>query len=117
MKSMPHGFPWLILVPLPNLPLVGWGATSQGQNQASQVNMKLEVNSNPPSVGPRHLSLVLTDSKDQPIDRAELEVTWHMDHTGMERLRAKARVEAISGYDFQFAQRFKCSAIGNRGCQ
>lgn len=64
--------------------------------------MRLEVDPNPPDVGPSHLTVTLTGADGMPVNGANLEIEGSMTHAGMQPLRAKARAGAGGTYEAPF---------------
>gem|GEM_PF-1669754 len=68
----------------------------------SSVNMTLEIEPNPPGVGPSHLTITLTDPAGQPIEGAAVQIEGAMGHAGMSPRWAKARPAANGSYEAPF---------------
>jgi len=92
----------LILVLLLSVALAGCTSTGEQQDQARNVSITLEVNPNPPHVGPGHLALTLTDAAGVPIDGASLAIEGTMAHAGMQPRRARARAGTDGKYETPF---------------
>ena len=96
---------WLLIYLLPlSLGLVSCSSASADHQQVQVVatNVKLEVEPNPPEVGPSHLTVTLTDPSGAPIEGADLEIEGMMNHDGMQPRRAKARAGADGTYEAPF---------------
>jgi hypothetical protein len=86
-----------------SISLASCGGVNQRQRlPQSKVNMRFEVDPNPPAVGPSHLTIVLTDGNGLPIDGANVEIKADMSHDGMQPLRAKTRTGADGTYETPF---------------
>jgi hypothetical protein len=92
-----------ILMPLALLSLVLAGCgVSQPPAPASELNVTLEVEPNPPGVGPGHLTVTLTDSAGKAIEGGGLEIEGSMRHDGMRPRWAKAKAGSEGKYEAPF---------------
>lgn len=84
-----------------SLALAGCGF-SQPLAPASDVTMTLEVEPNPPGVGPSRLTVSLTDSAGRPVEGGSLEIEGNMGHAGMQPRWAKAKAGGQGKYEAPF---------------
>ena len=93
----------LILLLLAGLASTGCGASSQAQSlPPATVNMTLEVDPNPPAVGPSHLTVMLSEEDGTLLEVADLTITGTMAHDGMQPRFAKAKTTAAGTYESPF---------------
>lgn len=64
--------------------------------------MKLEVDPNPPAVGPSHLTILLTDAAGQPVAGSQLKIEGTMAHAGMQPRLAQAKAGTNGKYEAPF---------------
>lgn len=82
---------------------VGGCRRSSSQNEAaSDINMALTVEPTAPVVGSAILHITLTDTNDEPINDASLEIRGDMAHAGMEPLLASVDAGQAGVYEVPF---------------
>ncbi|MCL4301474.1 MAG: FixH family protein [Anaerolineae bacterium] len=91
----------ILLLALLSLVLAGCGV-SQPPAPASGVAMTLEVEPNPPGVGPSHLTVILADSAGKPIEGGSLKIEGSMSHDGMQPRLARAKAGSEGKYEAPF---------------
>lgn len=79
----------IILALLVSLTLAGCGRTSQQADQATDVNIGLSVNPDPPGVGATRLGVSVTGADGAPIEGARLQIRGDMSHAGMQPVLAE----------------------------
>ena len=94
----------IVLVSLTVLSLfIGGCRRSLSQNElASDVNMALTVEPAAPVVGSATLRITLTDTNDEPINDASLEIRGDMTHPGMEPVLASIDAGQAGVYEVPF---------------
>lgn len=94
----------IVLVSLTVLSLfIGGCRRSLSQNElASDVNMALTVEPAAPVVGSATLRITLTDTNDEPINDASLEIRGDMTHAGMEPVLASIDAGQAGVYEVPF---------------
>ena len=94
----------IVLVSLTVLSLfIGGCRRSLSQNElASDVNMALTVEPAAPVVGSATLRITLTDTNDEPINDASLEIRGAMTHAGMEPVLASIDAGQAGVYEVPF---------------
>lgn len=83
--------------------IVGGCRRSSSQNEsASDINMTLAVEPTAPVVGSATLRITLTDTNDEPINDASLEIRGDMTHAGMEPVLASVDAGQAGVYEVPF---------------
>lgn len=91
----------ILLLALLSLLLAGCGVSQPPAPEAG-VTMTLEVEPNPPGVGPSHLTVTLADSAGKPIEGGSLEIEGSMSHDGMQPRWARAKAGSEGRYEAPF---------------
>lgn len=76
--------------------------STQPNDEAANVNMALAVRPPAPAVGPATLLITLTDTADDPINGAVLEIRGDMVHAGMEPVLASVDAGQNGIYEVPF---------------
>ena len=92
----------LLFVVLLSPALAGCGRVSRAEAQTTDVNIVLEINPDPPGVGPAHLTLFVTSADGTPIDGARLSIKGDMTHAGMQPILAETEGGEEGRYEAPF---------------
>lgn len=94
---------WIIpRILLLSLALVSCNGANQQEVVATEAHIALEVDPDPPTVGPSHLAVTVTDAEGTPLEGATVKVEGRMSHDDMQPLQASLRAGESGTYGAPF---------------